>query len=160
MTHDFVRISELICGHAKQMPAHAAPVFDGRIKWYDAEDRRFIRSGDTGRFDDDGFLILLDRKKDMIISGGFNVYPSDIETVMRAHPGVADVAVFGIPCERWGPDAGRLSRDARRRHGKRRQSARLVRRPARQGAEAPVARRVRRPRANPLNPSANTQGIK
>jgi acyl-CoA synthetase (AMP-forming)/AMP-acid ligase II len=45
---------------------------------------RFIRTGDVGRFDEDGFLTLMDRKKDMIISGGFNVYPSDLEAVL--HP--------------------------------------------------------------------------
>ena len=48
--------------------------------------KRFIRTGDVGRFDDDGFLTLVDRKKDMIISGGFNIYPSDLEAVLREHP--------------------------------------------------------------------------
>ena len=46
--------------------------------------------------------ILLDRKKDMIISGGFNIYPSDLEAVLREHPAVADVAVVGVPSEQWG----------------------------------------------------------
>ncbi|MGH8808482.1 MAG: class I adenylate-forming enzyme family protein, partial [Noviherbaspirillum sp.] len=50
----------------------------------------------------DGFLTLLDRKKDMIISGGFNVYPSDLEGVLLQHPDVADTAVVGVPSERWG----------------------------------------------------------
>jgi long-chain acyl-CoA synthetase len=63
---------------------------------------RFIRSGDLGRFDADGFLTLLDRRKDMIISGGFNVYPTDLEAVIRGHAEVADVAVVGVPSERWG----------------------------------------------------------
>ena len=81
---------------------HNLPAKTAEAEWFDAEGHRFIRTGDTGRFDEDGFLILLDRKKDMIISGGFNVYPSDIEAVIRGHPAVAEVAVFGVPSERWG----------------------------------------------------------
>jgi acyl-CoA synthetase (AMP-forming)/AMP-acid ligase II len=71
-------------------------------EWFDAQGNKFIRTGDVGRFDADGFLILLDRRKDMIISGGFNIYPSDLESVMRQHPAVADVAVVGIPSIEWG----------------------------------------------------------
>lgn len=70
--------------------------------WYDAAGNRFIRHGDIGRFDEDGFLTLLDRKKDLIISGGFNVYPSDIEAVLITHPDVADCSVVGVPSEQWG----------------------------------------------------------
>src|SRR5262249_28488635 len=50
----------------------------------------------------DGFLFLLDRKSDLIISGGVNIYPAEIEAVLAAHPAVADVAVFGIPDDDWG----------------------------------------------------------
>jgi acyl-CoA synthetase (AMP-forming)/AMP-acid ligase II len=71
-------------------------------EWFDAEGNRFIRHGDLGRFDDDGFLTLLDRKKDVIITGGFNVYPSDLEAVLGDHPGVADCTVVGVPSEQWG----------------------------------------------------------
>jgi len=71
-------------------------------EWFDAEGNRFIRHGDVGRFDEDGFLILMDRKKDLIISGGFNIYPSDLEAVLREHPGVADCTVVGMPSEQWG----------------------------------------------------------
>ena len=71
-------------------------------EWYDANGQRFIRTGDIGRFDEDGFMILMDRKKDMIISGGFNIYPSDLEAVAREHPDVAEVAVVGVPSNRWG----------------------------------------------------------
>ncbi len=71
-------------------------------EWYDPSGQRFIRTGDIGRFDADGFLILFDRRKDMIISGGFNIYPSDLEAELRAHPDVADVAVVGVPSEQWG----------------------------------------------------------
>ena len=56
----------------------------------------------SGRFDEDGFLTLFDRKKDMIISGGFNIYPSDLEAVLRTHPAVADAAVVGVPSAHWG----------------------------------------------------------
>ena len=71
-------------------------------EWFDAEGRRYIRSGDVGRLDADGFIVLGDRKKDMIITGGFNVYPSDIEAVLCQHPQVAECAVVGVPSEQWG----------------------------------------------------------
>ena len=58
--------------------------------------------GDVGYLDADGYLYLCDRKSDMIISGGVNIYPAEIENVLSVHPGVADVAVFGIPHEDWG----------------------------------------------------------
>ncbi|GAA5235555.1 acyl--CoA ligase [Verticiella sediminum] len=70
--------------------------------WFDEHGNRYIRTGDVGRFDADGFLQLVDRKKDMIISGGFNIYPSDIEAEVRKHPDVADVSVVGVVSERWG----------------------------------------------------------
>ncbi|WP_144157260.1 class I adenylate-forming enzyme family protein [Paraburkholderia sp. BCC1885] len=78
------------------------PEKTAEAEWYDLSGKRFIRTGDMGRFDEDGFLTLLDRKKDMIISGGFNVYPSDLEAELRAHPDVADAAVIGTPSEQWG----------------------------------------------------------
>lgn len=71
-------------------------------EWYDPQGTRFIRTGDVGRFDADGFLTLMDRRKDMVISGGFNIYPSDLEAVLRGHPAVADVAVVGVPSQEWG----------------------------------------------------------
>jgi acyl-CoA synthetase (AMP-forming)/AMP-acid ligase II len=70
--------------------------------WYDDQGRLYFKSGDMGRIDEDGFVILLDRKKDMIISGGFNVYAADIEVMLLKHPDVIDVAVIGIPSEQWG----------------------------------------------------------
>lgn len=58
--------------------------------------------GDMGRFDEEGYLYIVDRKQDMVISGGENIYPSEVEEVLRAHPKVAEVAVIGIPDEKWG----------------------------------------------------------
>jgi long-chain acyl-CoA synthetase len=81
---------------------HNQPEKTSEATWRDSEGRRFIRNGDIGRFDGDGFLILLDRKKDMIISGGFNVYPSDLEAVLTQHPAVAEAAVVGVPSAAWG----------------------------------------------------------
>jgi fatty-acyl-CoA synthase len=62
----------------------------------------WFHTGDLGRADADGFVTLVDRKKDMVISGGENVYPVEVEQVLHRHPGVADVAVIGVPDERWG----------------------------------------------------------
>jgi long-chain acyl-CoA synthetase len=81
---------------------HGQPGKTRDAEWFDGEGNRYIRTGDVGRFDDAGFLTLMDRRKDMLISGGFNVYPSDIEAVLRRHPAVADAAVVGVPSVEWG----------------------------------------------------------
>ncbi len=70
--------------------------------WFDADGRRYQRSGDIGWIDEDGFVHLLDRKKDVIISGGFNIYATDLEVCLLAHDYVADVAVIGAPSRDWG----------------------------------------------------------
>jgi long-chain acyl-CoA synthetase len=62
----------------------------------------WLRTGDAGYFDADGFIYLHDRVKDMIVSGGENIYPAEVENVLMSHPSVADVAVIGVPDERWG----------------------------------------------------------
>ena len=62
----------------------------------------WLKTGDAGYVDDDGYLYLHDRVKDMIVSGGENVYPAEVENVLMTHPGVADVAVIGVPDEKWG----------------------------------------------------------
>jgi len=93
-----------VVGHSAGMMTgyHRQPAKTREAEWFDATGKRFIRTGDVGRFDADGFLTLFDRKKDMIISGGFNIYPSDLEAVLRGHAAVADVAVVGVPSEQWG----------------------------------------------------------
>jgi fatty-acyl-CoA synthase len=62
----------------------------------------WLHTGDIGRFDGDGFLSIVDRKKDMIISGGFNVYPREVEDAITTHPAVAACAVVGLPDAKWG----------------------------------------------------------
>src|SRR3546814_19865054 len=69
---------------------------------HDAEGRLFHRHGDIGRIDEDGFLTLMDRAKDMIISGGFNIFPSDLEGILLADDRVVEAAVVGMPSELWG----------------------------------------------------------
>ncbi|MEO6033272.1 MAG: class I adenylate-forming enzyme family protein [Burkholderiaceae bacterium] len=102
---------EVAPGEAGEVVGHSAGMMTGyhrqsaktrEAEWFDASGKRFIRTGDIGRFDADGFLTLLDRKKDMIISGGFNIYPSDLEAALLEHPAVADVAVVGVASAQWG----------------------------------------------------------
>jgi long-chain acyl-CoA synthetase len=84
---------------------HGQPDKTREAEWFDPDGKRFIRTGDVGRFDADGFLTLFDRRKDMIISGGFNIYPSDLEAQLREHPAV------GVPP--WSACPRRVGRDAR-----------------------------------------------
>ncbi len=70
--------------------------------WEGPDGRRWLRTGDLGYLDADGFLYVVDRKKDMILSGSQNVYPADIEQVMREHPDIAEVAVVGARSRKWG----------------------------------------------------------
>jgi long-chain acyl-CoA synthetase len=62
----------------------------------------WLKTGDVGYVDDDGYFYLHDRVKDMIVSGGENVYPAEVENVLMTHPAVVDVAVIGVPNEKWG----------------------------------------------------------
>ncbi len=93
-----------VVGHSPSMMTgyHKHPAKTREAEWFDADGKRFIRTGDVGRFDAEGFLTLFDRKKDMVISGGFNIYPSDIEAVLMQHPAVAEASVIGVPSEQWG----------------------------------------------------------
>lgn len=81
---------------------HRRPEQSAAIIWRDADGNQYLRSGDLGRLDADGFLYLCGRSKEVIISGGFNIYPADLENVLSTHPAVRDCAVIGIPSERWG----------------------------------------------------------
>ncbi|WP_419813943.1 class I adenylate-forming enzyme family protein [Glacieibacterium sp.] len=103
--------SELPAGEIGEVVGHSAATMNGyhnrpdqteAAMWTAPDGRRFMRTGDVGRFDADGFLTLMDRKKDMIISGGYNIYPSDIEAILTAHPDVVEAAVVGIPSNAWG----------------------------------------------------------
>jgi acyl-CoA synthetase (AMP-forming)/AMP-acid ligase II len=81
---------------------YGQPQKTAEAQWHDKEGNRFIRTGDVGRFDAEGFLTLMDRRKDMIISGGFNVYPSDLEAVLFQHEAVQEAAVVGVASRQWG----------------------------------------------------------
>jgi long-chain acyl-CoA synthetase len=81
---------------------HGAPEETAAAEWRDSSGVRFIRTGDLGRFDEEGFLSIVGRKKDLIISGGVNIYPIDIEEVLARNPAVAEAAVVGAPSARWG----------------------------------------------------------
>jgi acyl-CoA synthetase (AMP-forming)/AMP-acid ligase II len=88
----WVRGPNVMLGYWEQPEATAAALTpDG---WY--------RTGDAARADADGYLFLVDRLKDMIISGGENVYSVEVEAVLAEHPAVAEAAVYGVPHERWG----------------------------------------------------------
>jgi len=78
------------------------PDLTAKAYWIDSDGKEWLRTGDIGRLDEDGFLTLMDRAKDMIISGGFNIYPSDLEAVLLALPGVVEAAVVGIASDAWG----------------------------------------------------------
>ena len=90
----------------------------------------WLRSGDGGHIDADGYVYVTDRIKDMIISGGENIYPAEIERVLAEHPPLQDVAVIGVPDERWGEAPKAVVVAARRRHRGRRTAAGLVPRAA------------------------------
>jgi acyl-CoA synthetase (AMP-forming)/AMP-acid ligase II len=96
-------VGEVVGRSPSMMSAYRnAPDKTAEAEWRDPQGRRFIRTGDVGRFDADGFLVLLDRRKDMIISGGFNIYPSDLEAALRARPEVLEAAVVGVASQTWG----------------------------------------------------------
>jgi fatty-acyl-CoA synthase len=75
------------------LPEETAKAFD-QVGWF--------ATGDVGRWDEDGYLYIIDRIKDMIISGGVNVYPAEVERVLNGHPDISSAAVIGVPDEKWG----------------------------------------------------------
>lgn len=92
-TGEVVARSKFVMQGYWNRPEDTAAVLS-REGWY--------RTGDAGRIDDDGFLYVVDRVKDMIISGGENIYPADIENVLAAHPAILEAAIVGVPDEKWG----------------------------------------------------------
>ena len=78
-------------GYWNRDKANAQSIVDG---WF--------YTGDAGYFDNDGFLFIYDRGKDMIISGGENIYPAEVENALMSHPDIIDAAVVGIPDDKWG----------------------------------------------------------
>jgi acyl-CoA synthetase (AMP-forming)/AMP-acid ligase II len=86
-----VRGPSLMSGYWNQPTATGEVLQDG---WY--------HTGDVVRRDDDGFVYIVDRARDVIITGGYNVYPAELEAVLARHPGVAEVAVVGVPDDHWG----------------------------------------------------------
>ena len=131
-----MRSSLVMAGYYKDPAATEAA---SRFGWH--------HTGDIGYLDDDGYLFIVDRLKDMIITGGFNVYSAEVEQALMQHPAVRDCAVIGLPDEKWGervtavvePKPGQERR--RRRADRVRQGAHRQR----EGAQAPraLARRCR-----------------
>ncbi len=102
-----VRINEPGADHVGEIVVRGPNVFGGYLDRPEANADAFLeqgwfRTGDLGRFDADGYLSIVGRSKDLIITGGYNVYPSDVEAVLRGHPAVSEVAVIGESSELWG----------------------------------------------------------
>jgi len=91
----WIRSAQVMAGYWKNPEETAKAITPD--KWF--------KSGDAGYIDADGYVYIHDRVKDMIVSGGENVYPAEVENVLMSHPGIADVAVIGIPHEKWGETA-------------------------------------------------------
>ncbi|NJN37161.1 MAG: AMP-binding protein, partial [Nitrospiraceae bacterium] len=94
----------VLCGRSPTMMSgyRNQPAKTAEMEWRDADGNLWLKTGDIGVVDADGFVAIVGRAKDMIISGGFNIYPSEIEQVIWSHPSVQDCAVIGVPDEKWG----------------------------------------------------------
>jgi acyl-CoA synthetase (AMP-forming)/AMP-acid ligase II len=97
------QIGELIGWSGAMMTGYYnKPDKTAESRWTDPDGKVWQRSGDMGKMDEEGFITLLDRAKDMIISGGFNIYAADLEAELLKHPDVDDAAVIAIPSDEWG----------------------------------------------------------
>jgi len=92
-----VRCSNIMEGYYKNPQATSETIIDG-----------WLHTGDIARQDEEGFLYIVDRKKDMIVSGGFNIFPREIEDVLFEYPGIKGAAVIGVPNEKWGEEVKAL----------------------------------------------------
>jgi long-chain acyl-CoA synthetase len=99
-------VTEMPVGQAGELCIRAPEVMRGY--WNRADETRavlqdgWLHTGDIAKADEDGYFFIVDRKKDMIISGGYNIYPRDVEEVLFAHPKIKEAAVAGIPDPKWG----------------------------------------------------------
>jgi long-chain acyl-CoA synthetase len=107
-----VRSRSVIDGYWRQPEAGAEVIRDG---WF--------HTGDLGYLDDERYLFVVDRKKDMVVTGGVNVYTKEVETVLYQHPSVREAAVYGVPDETWGE---RVTAAVSVREGKETSAAELV----------------------------------
>ncbi|OLO37940.1 hypothetical protein BTR23_13350 [Alkalihalophilus pseudofirmus] len=101
------QMESVVCGEVGEIIARGPTVMQGYYNNIEVTkntivDGNWVKTGDLGYSDEDGFIYLVDRKKDMIISGGVNVYPRDIEETIAKHEAVSECAVFGMPHEKWG----------------------------------------------------------
>lgn len=103
--------NELATGQIGEIVGRSGSMSDGylnreeantQMHWYDSDDLLYYKSGDVGYLDEDGWLYLSDRRKDMIISGGFNIYATDLELVLLEHPDIHEAAVVALPSRDWG----------------------------------------------------------
>ena len=141
-----VRGAVVIKGYLNRPEATADAIRDG---WF--------RTGDIARIDEDGFVFIVDRAKDMVLRGGENVYCSEVEAAIYEHPDIAEAAVFGVPDERLGRGCRRRRRAARRRGADRRQ---ICRRSSPSGSPSTRSRRRSGSAARPLPRNANGKFLK
>ena len=145
-----VRGANVIKGYLNRPEATAEAIRDG---WFD--------TGDVARIDEDGFVYIVDRAKDMVLRGGENIYSSEVETAIYQHDGVAEAAVFGIPDERLGEDVAAVVVPPGRRDARRGRTAGVPRRPHRQAQDPGrdlVPRRAAAPQRQRQVPQEGPEG--
>ena len=138
-----VRGSLVMAGYYKNPEATAEAARHG---WH--------HTGDIGYLDEDGYLFIVDRAKDMIITGGFNVYSAEVEQALLAHPAVQDCAVVGLPDEKWGERVTAVVQPRAGQRGERRTRSA----PSSRSASA-ASRRPSRSRSGPTCPARRSGKI-